>query len=101
MNSISRGVAGKRKHSPEDAKPRVQLLPLSVGTYFRDISTAVVSVSVNVKKCLDDWRVIQENTKVWELEGNVEGFDSWYIIHRLRRNSINLEDRTYFIFGRK
>jgi hypothetical protein len=38
------------------------------------------------EKCLDDWRVIQENGKVWELEGNVEEFDSWYVIHRLRRN---------------
>lgn len=45
-------------------------------TYFRDISIAMVTMRVNVKKCLDDWRVIQENTEVWELEGNVEGFDS-------------------------
>lgn len=46
----------------------------------------MATVSVDVKKCMDDWTVIQEDTKVWELEGNVEGFDSWYIIQRLRRN---------------
>jgi hypothetical protein len=30
MVNISRGVAGRRKHLPEEAKPRVLLLPLSV-----------------------------------------------------------------------
>jgi hypothetical protein len=48
--NISRGVAGRRKPSPEAAKPRVLLLPLSVHTYFRDISIAMVTMSVNVKK---------------------------------------------------
>jgi len=53
--NISRGVAGRRNPSPEEAKPRVLLLPLSVDTYFRDISIARVTMSVNVKKKMPGW----------------------------------------------
>jgi len=70
----------------ENTRQKSTVITIIRGTYFRDVSIAMATVSVDVKKCMDDWTVIQEDTKVWELEGNVEGFDSWYIIQRLRRN---------------
>jgi len=70
----------------ENTRQKSTVITIIRGTYFRDVSIAMATMSVDVKKCLDDWRVIQEDTEAWELEGNVEGFDSWYIIQRLRRN---------------